>query len=271
MPNSIEPDIQNIEYWQSINPQSSITDNPNRSAETLTPYPVNENIEFLKDRLSVEGYFFTDPIISPGDIKKLKQIIVNVVKKTPFRSTYALLYDDFYQVAARLDNLLKPILGEGYLFIADEIEAYHIANSDNAGGSPHHRDSLMTHKAISGDGMPLLVNVWVALTDITPEDACMYVVPAQHDPDYPSNGIEPDDPHRMRFHPEDIRAVPVKAGSVICWSTSLIHWGGRSSSFANHPRMSFAMYFQSAAVPPFHYAAFSQGSDIPFPLRIAFG
>ena len=262
-----EEDRNNVEFWQSINPQARISDNPYADAD-LTPYHVAADFKSLRNRLSVEGYFHTDPIVDQEDIERLKRIIVNVVKKTPYRSTYALLYDDFYQVAAKLRNLLGPILGERYLLVADEIEAYYIENSDSAGGSPHHRDSLNTYKSIARDGTPLLLNAWIALTDVSPEDACMYVVPAQHDPDYPTHGIKPETPNRIRFHPEDIRAVPVKAGSVICWSTSLIHWGGRNSSFSKHPRMSFAMYFQSGDVAPFHYACFEIGEQMHFPLRM---
>ena len=67
---------------------------------------------------------------------------------------------------------------------------------------------------------------------------------------------------------EDIRALPAKAGSIVCWSTSLLHWGARSSRRATQPRISMATYYQSRDVPPYHNVTMDIPSPIPFAYRI---
>ena len=172
----------------------------------------------------------------------------------------------FYAVAAKLSPLLGDLLGKDYLLIADEFEAYYI-ESDDSGSAPH-RDSLSSHLYIDNNNMPMLVNVWIPLTDVGPYDSCMYVVPAGLDEHYPRYGNSRNTDNIADFDLQSIRAVPVKAGSIVCWSTSLIHWGGRNSQFSDEPRISFAMYFQSRKIPPCHQAFFNPGDKISFELKL---
>lgn len=48
----------------------------------------------------------------------------------------------------------------------------------------------------------------------------------------------------------------------------LLHWGARSSAMAKGPRMSFAFYFQSRHVPPYHAVTMDIPSPIPFDYRL---
>ena len=48
----------------------------------------------------------------------------------------------------------------------------------------------------------------------------------------------------------------------------MLHWGGRSSSFEQTPRLSFAAYFQNRNVPAFHPATMDIPSEIPFDYRL---
>ena len=161
------------------------------------------------------------------------------------------------------------MLGAGYQLVPDEFEAYFIDTDDDEAGSGPHRDSLLSEKGFSADGLPTLVNVWVALTDATPLNSCMYVLPGHLDPDYPRpRGRLGGEQNRHEIQLQDVRALPVKAGSVICWSSSLLHWGGRSSRFASGPRMSFAMYFQRGDVPHFHPTTMDIPAAIPFDYRL---
>ena len=258
--------IEDIEYWRSLNPQSSITENPFPAG--ATPYEVSDDMDIHLDQLKREGYFQTSPIVPETDRTRLISIIETMVGKD-LLSTYALLYDDFYHVAAKLAGVLTPILGNGFQLVPDEFEAYFIDTDDGESGSGPHRDSLRSAKAFAADGMPTLVNIWVALTDATPLNSCMYVLPGHLDPDYPrpreQRGGE-QNLHEIQL--QDVRSLPVKAGSVICWSSSLLHWGGRSSRFAAGPRMSFAMYFQRGDVPHIHPTSMDIPGSIPFNYRL---
>ncbi len=57
----------------------------------------------------------------------------------------------------------------------------------------------------------------------------------------------------------------MRAGSILAWNQYLLHWGGSCSKWAQNPRISSGIYFQSADVEPFvpHPVDFSQ----PLPLR----
>ena len=257
---------KDIEYWRTLNPQSSITENP--FPADATPYEVSDDMDVHLEQLKREGYFQTSPIVPEADRSKLIEIIQTVVGEN-ILSTYALLYDDFYHVAAKLAGILKPVLGEGYQLVPDEFEAYFIDTDDDETGSGPHRDSLRSAKAFAADGMPTLVNIWVALTDATPLNSCMYVLPGHLDPDYPRpREQQGGEQNRHEIQLQDVRALPVKAGSVICWSSSLLHWGGRSSRYAPQPRMSFAMYFQRGDVPQFHPTRMDIPGSIPFDYRL---
>ena len=258
--------IEDIEYWRSLNPQSTITQDP--FLTDFSPYEIPDNMERHREQLRREGYFQTSPVIPREDRDKLIKLIQTVVDHGSL-STYALLYDDFYHIAQKLSNILTPILGQNYQLVPDEFEAYLIDTGDEEAGSGPHRDSLRSTDAFDEDGLPALINIWVALSDSTPLNSCMYVLPAHLDPNYPRPGQPTsEDDDQQRLNPQDIRAVPAKAGSVLCWSTSLLHWGGRSSDLAIEPRFSFAMYFQRGDVPRFHPVCMDIPGVMPFDYRL---
>jgi ectoine hydroxylase-related dioxygenase (phytanoyl-CoA dioxygenase family) len=167
----------------------------------------------------------------------------------------------------KLTNALQPVLGPDFQLVPDEYQAYYIPVTDRAAGTPPHRDSLRTATSIEPDGTPTLVNVWIPLTDATTLNSCMYVLPAQVDPHYPHRGGTMS-PGKIELRTSDlpnIRALPAAAGSVLCWSTHLVHWGARSSANATQPRISFAVYYQSRSVPPYHEVT----RDIPSALSLS--
>lgn len=60
------------------------------------------------------------------------------------------------------------------------------------------------HRGVD-DPMTRLVNVWIALTDVGVESACMNVVP---------------------LGASDSIVLPVPAGSMLAWNAYVLHWGG---------------------------------------------
>jgi hypothetical protein len=260
--------IENVDYWRALNPEFNITDDPwPRDPE---PYPISsEEMESHVERMKREGYFQTSPIIPRDQLDKLRKSIVNIVA-WGLRSTYALLYDEFYDVFGRLDNVLKPVLADRYRFVPDEFEAYLIPTTDDAAGTPPHRDSLLNRDCIGSDGLPKVVNVWIPLTDATTLNSCIHVLPGHLDPLYRLRASTADEDADAGEHVplQNIRALPAPAGSVLCWNPNLLHWGGRSSRWASHPRLSFAAYFQSRDVPPVHPTTMDIPSRIPFEYRL---
>jgi hypothetical protein len=255
------------DYWRRLNPECSITDRP--FPESPIPYPISRKaMELHLAQIRKEGYFQTAPVVDPAEVAKLRRCIATVVSHGHHES-YALVYDEFYHVMGKLTNVLAPVLGPDFQFVPDEYAAYYIPPDDQAAGSPPHRDALRTATSIEPDGTPTLVNVWIPLTDVTPLTSCMYVLPAHFDSHYPHHGGS--SPGKIELWSRDlpsIRALPARAGSVLCWSTHLIHWGARSSEYATHPRISFATYYQSRHVPPYHEVTMDIPSPLPFKYRL---
>lgn len=129
-----------------------------------------------------------------------------------------------------------------------------------------HRDALGPDPAVVAGRLPAFLNIWIPLTTVTPLDSCLYVVPANRDADYRSN--EPA-ARQERIRLQDVRAVPADAGSVIGWSTHLVHWGSASSRFAVGPRVSATMNLQRRDVPPFHSFTIDFNRRVPFDDRLA--
>ena len=83
------------------------------------------------------------------------------------------------------------------------------------------------------DGRPGLITVWIALTEATVDNGCMYILPTDLDP------TVPDDLKAReigRYTLPGIRAMPASPGSMFCWSTRLLHWGAKTSVPDASPR-----------------------------------
>jgi len=259
--------VESIEYWRELNLGCTITHNP--WPNDRGQYPVSSLDEsFIRDQLRTDGYFVFDPIVPAEMLSRLQTCILNVVS-AGHATTYALLYDQFYEVFARIGSLLEIILGPEYLLVPDEFEAYYIPTADEYSGTGPHRDSLQPVADSGLDGVPQLLNVWIPITDATTLNSCMHVIPAHRDVCYNLSGpVDLESSRPDSFNLQDVRALPAPAGSVLCWAPQLLHWGGRSSRFAESPRLSFAAYFQSASKSHFHPTAMPLYQPIPFDYRL---
>jgi ectoine hydroxylase-related dioxygenase (phytanoyl-CoA dioxygenase family) len=101
----------------------------------------------------------------------------------------------------------------------------------------------VTHDVRDARGAPTLVNVWIAVTDVTKENACMHVVPLTADPHFP---------HAMSCTDVDRSfavALPVPAGGVLAWNANALHWGGAMQPGAP-PRASLSFTLSTGRQPP---------------------
>ncbi len=267
-----EKTVGNKSYWKNLLPQFPITDNP--FSDDSIPYLISDkDSDFCLTQLKRDGYFITPKIIPEDNLKQLEYCIKKVNEKNhPAR--YAFLYDVLFELWGRLGNVLSPILGEGYQLVPDEFDAYLIQNNDaNSGTSPHRDNILEQDRTIYVDGLPTLINLWIPITDATTLNSCIHVIPHHADP-YLSDGRLQDMQHATLTWPDIskllqyVRAVPAPAGAVLGWDVNTMHWGGASSSFASEPRLSMAMYFQSAKVPPYHKFTMDIPASIPFDYRL---
>jgi ectoine hydroxylase-related dioxygenase (phytanoyl-CoA dioxygenase family) len=196
------------------------------------------DVAALQSELWTEGYFVARAALSPALVAACRTAVERAVADEV--STVAAFADDapweleralvaFADAALGADARLRPAMW-----------AWHLAPDAPRGWKPH-RD----RPAIDPDprGAPRSITLWVALTDATPENGCMYVVPAPLDVQY-ANPNASDDVWSVQC----VRALPAPAGSVLGWSSSLLHWGGVARA-GTPGRTSLSFEYQTADVP----------------------
>ncbi len=212
---SLEPlrpllaDAERVEYWGSLQPHLTITEKPFLELP-LPPAPAEE-IDAFAGQLKDDGYFQTEPLLSA---KMLDDLLgaVEAVRAAGFPPTFALVYDVFYEAIARFDGVLAGLLGRGYQLIPN-FWVYYIAPSDEGKGFEPHRDAEFAG-TIGPDGMPTVLTIWITITEATPLNSCMYVVPKPRDPLYAEAVRDLTTPMKG-LHLEDIRVADARRHALV--------------------------------------------------------
>jgi hypothetical protein len=236
------------DFWRALNPKLTISDVP--PAEGAEPFASAwAEAPVCRQRLLTEGFTTSPALIEPQELHRLRVGVERVVA-AGLPPGCALMYDEYHRVVVRLLGALSPLLGPNAVMVPEDFWVFHVPPGDAGVGRwtafPPHRDQDAPDPAMLAGQLPAMLNAWVALSDASTDQSCMYVVPANCDPDYRSD-IRAVNPARFRL--EDIRAVPLAAGQVLLFEPHLAHWGSRSSQWARGPRISLAGFLQRADGP----------------------
>lgn len=230
------------EFWIRLNPDLHIEGVQAKTA--LKPVDFSRDVlDNLKSDMVKDGYFVSEPVLDQKEMDKLSDA-VKVLAHEQWPTIFAMVYDEFWQIYQHASSVITHILGAKYKMLPN-YWVYYVAPDQAGSGWAPHRDRAQT-VTIRKDGLPNSLTIWIALTDATLWNGCMYVLPARRDFNYPHNPGE--------FEVRDlqsVRALPAKAGSILSWNESLIHWGSRSSDKAKEPRISAACAFQRQDIDPF--------------------
>lgn len=228
------------DWWRHFAPGLHVEDP--QVATGAPPFALPEPLaRSLPERLRHEGYFELRPHQWGVPIPAMADAIARLADRrlpTPF----AFVYDEFWLLFRQLHVLLEGMLGPGYLRLPD-FWAWHVDPRRGDHGWAPHRDK--TWETLREDRSPKSLTVWIALTEATPMNGCMYIVPAHRDPTY---GTPQDRDWQFGF--ADVRALPVQPGTILAWTQATAHWGGQTSPIERRPRISAAMEFQSADCEP---------------------
>lgn len=257
------PDLKSVQepdFWRKLNPQLAISESGDKQA--LDTFHVHsEHWPEYRQQICEEGYLQWDRILPPDLVSLLSATILKL-HNHGINPTFAFVYDIFWSVARRLRQVLAPVLGDGYRQLPDFWIWYIDPTKQEAGWRPH-RDRIHCNPLLE-DGMPKSLTVWTALTDATPLNGCIYLLPANLDADYGNFADRNSD-----VNAQGIRALPVSAGSILMWNQRVIHWGGTSSPRAKEPRISFAIEFQRADERPYNEPLLHFPDELmPFNLRL---
>jgi len=227
-------------FWRSLCPDHAVMAAGAAPASRL-PSPAA-----LLETLRREGYVNVPAALDPAAVDSARSL-VEALRARGVPLPFAFVYDGLWGLFASLAPFLAAVLGDGYRALPS-FWVWHLAPDDEARGWSPHRDRL--RPTVDGDGRLASLTVWLPLTDATPLNGCIYALPAHRDPcfarrvwDGPDGAIVPA--------PQDIRALPAPAGSLLAWNQNLLHWGGRASRLAEAARVSASCEFQRADRTPY--------------------
>lgn len=175
--------------------------------------------------LEREGFAHASAVADPAVCVALVRAI-EALRAVELPAVFVYAFDEPWALAAEARKRISALVGHDYRLV-DDVWAWHVPPASR--GWPPHRgisDVRLAREA------PELINVWVALSDVTADRACMYAVSLADDPGYPDALGRVDAPLAAA------RALPAPAGDALFWNANVLHWGGRCSERASGPRVS---------------------------------
>ncbi len=151
---------------------------------------------------------------------------IDGVRAAGLPAVFAYVADPFWSLGERLRAELSTLVGRTYSLMAD-VWAWRIDPGDR--GWPPHRGWA---SAVLDRAAPELINVWVGLSDVEADRACMHVVPLGEDASYPAH-LE-----GTAARLESVMALPIECGTALFWNANTLHWGGACARRARGPRYS---------------------------------
>ena len=142
-------------------------------------------------------------------------------------ASFVYAFDETWAIGDRTCQRISTLMEREYVLVED-VWAWSIAPGTGRGW-PAHRG--IAHERLDREA-PEVINVWVALTDVTPERACMHAIPLDDDPSYPHTLEVTTAPLTA------VRALPATAGDALFWNANVLHWGGRCAARSPGPRVS---------------------------------
>ncbi len=251
-------ELADPQFWRNMAPDLHIEDHDFVRTQQNLRFGASKLDEMMQD-LMKEGYTRLKPPDWQLGIPSLADAVTRI-ENDGLALVFAFVYDEFWLLFATLGPFLQRMIGRDYRALPN-FWVWHVSPQDDAAGwQPHHDKGSCS---LLPDGSPKSLTVWIALTEATPENGCLYIVPADRDPTYNTPREK-----EFQFALADIRALPAAAGTVYCWNQAVKHWGARSSSRGTHPRISVALEFQRGDVEPFNTPLLDPHVLLPFKDRL---
>jgi ectoine hydroxylase-related dioxygenase (phytanoyl-CoA dioxygenase family) len=229
-------------YWESLNPDLSVAGAEAEGTIQVSPLESREQRNLLKQYAN-QGYLLLDSLLCDPIIDRLRAC-VEVLRKTSWPPIFAFVYDQAWLLAraAPLAQLLAAILGPGYQQASD-VWVYFVPARTGAAGWPPHQDYPGRHH---------LLTVWIALSEATVANGCLYVLPKDRVP----GRLMDHWPGLTRLERADldvllqgVRALPAPSGSALILESDIVHWGSACAE-GGEPRISLALEFLAAGTEP---------------------
>jgi hypothetical protein len=175
--------------------------------------------------LAAEGFASLTRTI-PDGLAEALVLAAGALRARDLPASFLYAFDAPWTIGEQLRERIGTMLGGAYLLVED-VWAWHVP--PGSGGWPPHRgiaDVQLDRER------PEILNVWIALSDVPVDRACMHVVPLDEDLGYPNTLAKLDAPLAT------VRALPASAGDALFWNANILHWGGRCAERASGARVS---------------------------------
>jgi hypothetical protein len=225
-------------YWGALAPELNV------AGEGVVEHAAvgAGNVAGAVGSISRDGFFHLKDAVPPSGVSSVNAAIDAVVS-AGWPPVFAFVYDEVWRAsrASSVRMLLDAFLGPGVRQLP-HIWTHIVDAVPRASGWPPHVDR----------GGPGRLTVWVAVTNATVENGCMYVVRKGAAPRAfvdcfgGAGSLTSDDLHGVLAA---TRALPAAPGDALGWVDDVVHWG--SSVQGNPaPRRSISLEFISGAEQP---------------------
>jgi len=233
--------LKNIDFWRTLNPQLSITTNKLKCSPLAG---IDEKcLSKVSDSLWQDGYLNCQALYSEEELSPLR-LAMEHFHEQGIPQAFIYVYDETWSLFLKARTLLCNFLGDDYR-ILPHFWAWYIEPGKGKGWPPHRDSADQSVIELYGQEMLVSLSLWLPLTEATPENGCMSVLPLSCEREYDTPVTDPS-----QIPLQDILCLPARAGSLLGWRQDLFHWGGRSHNSAKTPRLSLSLEFQNAGLDP---------------------
>eukprot|EP00457_Paulinella_chromatophora_P005618 gb/GEZN01005635.1/.p1 GENE.gb/GEZN01005635.1/~~gb/GEZN01005635.1/.p1 ORF type:complete len:456 (-),score=60.95 gb/GEZN01005635.1/:262-1629(-) len=260
-------DLFSPQLWQDLCPFLTVTGLSKNSTENhelkLSTSGRDYKAEFVQN-----GFFQWDASSEQTPYFQLIDRLargVSTLVEQGYPATFIYAYEEAWELVRAYTPILQASNG-GSEFLGD-IFAWKVDPVAGQRGWGPHRDRMGSgpDSFRTTDQTPMLSTTWLALTDATTANSCLYFVPAAADPMFREKDEPEVDPLARAFSSnpdafQSIRACPISRGSFVHFSHRTIHWGSfaaASESFSKQqaPRIAMSwvvgdVSFEQPAVVP---------------------
>ncbi len=188
-----------------------------------------------------------------------------------YPATFLLMNEEAWKCVSAASKIISGVSSDPAIVLNLDILAWRIdPRKGQSGFSPHRdRQPADVRGSFTASGVPRYITCWLALTEASPSNSCLFMLPRGADPGYEAGDQDDIDP-LLRALPQKecyqrIRAFPLSPGEAVIFSHRTIHWGSVGCPrHTGDARVSLAMafsdeqfehpYFSSEylPVPPMH-------------------
>src|SRR3569832_801405 len=242
-------------YWRALAPSFHIAD-----PGFLAPITADANAACATAAgdIAKDGYTQLRGIDLAADFEKMADVARTLTARN-LEAVFCFVYDEFWRPYFWLDALYRHLLGP-YTFLPD-FWAWDIDPKRGGAGWSRHRDR--GRQSLRADGSPISLTTWIAISEATPDNGCLRMVPKHADPTY--NTQNEND---WLFEEHNVRVLPAMPGDVIIWNQAVMHWGGKAEPSASHSRVSLSFETQRLDVSSSEAPLIAPWQIVPFEQRL---